>query len=281
MKHLGICRERDVTFLKKQAKLVRIEILKMLALAGSGHTGGSLSAADIVTVLYFSKMRHRPDEPNWKERDRFILSKGHAAPLLYAVLAMTGYFNISMLKTLRKLGSPLQGHPCSRVLPGVEISTGSLGQGLSVSNGIAIGMKIDNLSSRVYCLLGDGETQEGQVWEAAMTAAHYRLDNLCAIVDLNGLQIDGPVSKVKGIEPVAPKWSAFGWHVIEIDGHNMEEILNGLDEAEKVKEKPTMIIAHTIKGKGVSFFEGKVEYHGMAPTHEELEKALKELGKSG
>lgn len=281
MKHLGICRERDVTFLKKQAKLVRIEILKMLALAGSGHTGGSLSAADIVTVLYFSKMRHRPDEPNWKERDRFILSKGHAAPLLYAVLAMTGYFNISMLKTLRKLGSPLQGHPCSRVLPGVEISTGSLGQGLSVSNGIAIGMKIDNLSSRVYCLLGDGETQEGQVWEAAMTAAHYRLDNLCAIIDLNGLQIDGPVSKVKGIEPVASKWSAFGWHVIEIDGHNMEEILNGLDEAEKVKEKPTMIIAHTIKGKGVSFFEGKVEYHGMAPTHEELEKALKELGKSG
>ena len=281
MKHLGICRERDVTFLKKQAKLVRIEILKMLALAGSGHTGGSLSAADIVTVLYFSKMRHRPDEPNWKERDRFILSKGHAAPLLYAVLAMTGYFNISMLKTLRKLGSPLQGHPCSRVLPGVEISTGSLGQGLSVSNGIAIGMKIDNLSSRVYCLLGDGETQEGQVWEAAMTAAHYRLDNLCAIIDLNGLQIDGPVSKVKGIEPVAPKWSAFGWHVIEIDGHSMEEILNGLDEAEKVKEKPTMIIAHTIKGKGVSFFEGKVEYHGMAPTHEELEKALKELGKSG
>ena len=281
MKHLGICRERDVTFLKKQAKLVRMEILKMLALAGSGHTGGSLSAADIVTVLYFSKMRHRPDEPNWKERDRFILSKGHAAPLLYAVLAMTGYFNISMLKTLRKLGSPLQGHPCSRVLPGVEISTGSLGQGLSVSNGIAIGMKIDNLSSRVYCLLGDGETQEGQVWEAAMTAAHYRLDNLCAIVDLNGLQIDGPVSKVKGIEPVAPKWSAFGWHVIEIDGHSMEEILNGLDEAEKVKEKPTMIIAHTIKGKGVSFFEGKVEYHGMAPTHEELEKALKELGKSG
>ncbi len=281
MKHLGSCREKDVTFLKKQAKLVRMEILKMLALAGSGHTGGSLSAADIVTVLYFSKMRHRPDEPNWKERDRFILSKGHAAPLLYAVLAMTGYFNISMLKTLRKLGSPLQGHPCSRVLPGIEISTGSLGQGLSVSNGIAIGMKIDNLSSRVYCLLGDGETQEGQVWEAAMTAAHYRLDNLCAIVDLNGLQIDGPVSKVKGIEPVASKWGAFGWHVIEIDGHNMEEILNGFDEAEKVKEKPTMIIAHTIKGKGVSFFEGKVEYHGMAPTHEELEKALKELGKSG
>jgi transketolase len=277
MERTGISRVRDITFLKKQAKIVRIEILKMLALAGSGHTGGSLSAADIVTALYFSKMRYRPDEPNWKERDRFILSKGHAAPLLYAVLAMAGFFDISMLKTLRKLGSPLQGHPCSRVLPGVEISTGSLGQGLSISNGIAIGLKIDKLSSRVYCLLGDGEIQEGQVWEAAMTAAHYKLDNLCAIVDHNGLQIDGPVSKVKAIEPVASKWRAFGWHVIEVDGHNMEEVVNAFDEAEKKKEKPTMIIAHTVKGKGVSFFEGKVEYHGVAPTHEELEKALKEL----
>jgi transketolase len=277
MERTGISRVRDITFLKKQAKIVRIEILKMLALAGSGHTGGSLSAADIVTALYFSKMRYRPDEPNWKERDRFILSKGHAAPLLYAVLAMAGFFDISMLKTLRKLGSPLQGHPCSRVLPGIEISTGSLGQGLSISNGIAIGLKIDKLSSRVYCLLGDGEIQEGQVWEAAMTAAHYKLDNLCAIVDHNGLQIDGPVSKVKAIEPVASKWRAFGWHVIEVDGHNMEEVVNAFDEAEKKKEKPTMIIAHTVKGKGVSFFEGKVEYHGVAPTHEELEKALKEL----
>src|SRR4030065_1069057 len=237
MKHLGICRERDVTFLKKQAKLVRMEILKMLALAGSGHTGGSLSAADIVTVLYFSKMRHRPDEPGWGERDRFILSKGHAAPLLYAVLAMTGYFNISMLKTLRKLGSPLQGHACSRVLPGVEISTGSLGQGLSVSNGIAIGMKIDNLSSRVYCLLGDGETQEGQVWEAAMTAAHYRLDNLCAIIDLNGLQIDGHCSDVMSIEPIVNKWEAFGWPVIDNNGHDMKAILNAFNEAERVKSK--------------------------------------------
>lgn len=270
-------REKDITFLKKQAKLVRIEILKMLTLAGSGHTGGSLSAADIVTALYFLKMRHRPDEPGWRERDRFILSKGHAAPLLYAVLALAGYFDISVLKTLRKLGSPLQGHPCSRVLPGVEISTGSLGQGLSVSNGIAMGLKMDNLSSRVYCLLGDGEIQEGQVWEAAMTAAHYRLDNVCAIVDLNGLQIDGPVSKVKAIEPVTSKWSAFGWNVIDIDGHDMEEILYAFDEAETVKGRPSVIIAHTIKGKGVSFFEGKVEYHGLAPTPEELERALKEL----
>jgi transketolase len=274
-------KKRDIPFLRKQAKLVRVEILKMLTLAGSGHTGGSLSAADILTALYFSKMRYKPDEPGWKERDRFILSKGHAAPLLYAVLAMAGYFDRSVLKTLRKLGSPLQGHPCSRVLPGVEISTGSLGQGLSVSNGIAIGLKMDNLSSRVYCLLGDGEIQEGQVWEAAMTAAHYKLDNLCAIVDLNGLQIDGPVSKVKAIEPVASKWSAFGWNVIDIDGHDIKEILEALDEAETVKGRPSVILAHTIKGKGVSFFEGKVEYHGISPTPEELEKALEEMGVHG
>jgi transketolase len=274
-------KKRDIPFLRKQAKLVRVEILKMLTLAGSGHTGGSLSAADILTALYFSKMRYKPDEPGWKERDRFILSKGHAAPLLYAVLAMAGYFDRSVLKTLRKLGSPLQGHPCSRILPGVEISTGSLGQGLSVSNGIAISLKMDNLSSRVYCLLGDGEIQEGQVWEAAMTAAHYKLDNLCAIVDLNGLQIDGPVSKVKAIEPVASKWSAFGWNVIDIDGHDMNEILEALDEAETVKGRPSVILAHTIKGKGVSFFEGKVEYHGISPTPEELEKALEEMGVHG
>ncbi|MGB9716114.1 MAG: transketolase [Thermodesulfovibrionales bacterium] len=281
MEHSFSIGERDINLLEKQARLVRIEILKMLSIAGSGHTGGSLSAADIVTVLYFSKMRHRPQEPTWRERDRFILSKGHAAPLLYAVLAMTGYFDISILKTLRRFGSPLQGHPCSRLLPGVEISTGSLGQGLSVSNGIALGLKLDKLNSRVYCLLGDGEIQEGQVWEAAMTAAHYRLDNLCAIVDLNGLQIDGPVSQVKAIEPVSSKWLAFGWNVIEINGHNIQEILRSLDEAEKVKGKPTIIIAHTIKGKGVSFFEGKVEYHGIAPTQEELKKALRELGEDG
>jgi len=281
MEHPVSNRGGDIPFLKKQAKLVRMEILKMLTLAGSGHTGGSLSAADIVTALYFFKMRHRPDLPNWRERDRFILSKGHAAPLLYAVLAMTGYFDISLLKTLRKIGSPLQGHPCSRALPGVEISTGSLGQGLSVANGIAIGLKIDNLDSRVYCLLGDGEIQEGQVWEAAMTAAHYRLDNLCGIVDLNGLQIDGPVSNVKAIEPVAAKWRAFGWHVIEIDGHDMDAILDALDEAEGIKDKPGVILASTVKGRGVSFFQGKVEYHGLAPTQDELERALRELEAHG
>jgi transketolase len=269
----------DIDLLKGKARLLRIEILKMLTEAGSGHTGGSLSAADIVTALYFSKMRHDPANPQWKERDRFILSKGHAAPVLYAALALTGYFDKSLLKTLRKLGSPLQGHPCSWKLPGVEISTGSLGQGLSIANGIAMGLRMDGLSSRVYCLLGDGETQEGQVWEAAMTASHYRLDNLCAIIDNNGLQIDGHCCDVMHIEPLVKKWEAFGWHVIDINGHAMEAVLNALNEAETVKDKPTMIVARTIKGKGVSFFEGKVEYHGLAPTPQELEMALKELEK--
>jgi len=269
--------EKDIAVLREKAKTLRIEILKMLTEAGSGHTGGSLSAADIVTALYFYKMRHHPNDPKWIERDRFILSKGHAAPVLYAALALSGYFDKSLLRTLRKLGSPLQGHPCSRKLPGIEISTGSLGQGLSIANGIALGLKLDSLSSRVYCLLGDGEIQEGQVWEAAMTASHYNLDNLCAIIDNNGLQIDGHCCDVMCVEPIVDKWAAFGWHVLDINGHDMEAIVSALNEAETLKGKPTMIVARTVKGKGVSFFEGKVEYHGLAPTHEELEKALKEL----
>ena len=269
--------EKDIAVLREKAKTLRIEILKMLTEAGSGHTGGSLSAADIVTALYFYKMRHHPNDPKWIERDRFILSKGHAAPVLYAALALSGYFDKSLLSTLRKLGSPLQGHPCSRKLPGIEISTGSLGQGLSIANGIAMGLKLDKLSSRVYCLLGDGEIQEGQVWEAAMTASHYNLDNLCAIIDNNGLQIDGHCCDVMCVEPIVNKWAAFGWHVLDINGHDMEAIVSALNEAETLKGKPTMIVARTVKGKGVSFFEGKVEYHGLAPTHEELEKALKEL----
>ncbi len=272
-----IVAEPDIDALKDKARILRVEILKMLTIAKSGHTGGSLSAADIVTGLYFYKMRHNPKDPNWKERDRFILSKGHAAPVLYAALALSGYFEKGLLKTLRKLGSPLQGHPCSRKLPGVEISTGSLGQGLSIANGIAMGIKMDGVGSRVYCLLGDGEIQEGQVWEAAMTSAHYRLDNLCAIIDNNGLQIDGQCCDVMHIEPIVHKWQAFGWHVIDIDGHDMRAIVQALNKAETVKGKPTMIVARTIKGKGVSFFEGKVEYHGITPTSEELEIALKEL----
>jgi transketolase len=268
---------RDMNKLTEHAKELRREIIKMLTEAGSGHTGGSLSAADIVTALYFYKMRHRPEEPSWRERDRFILSKGHAAPVLYAALALTGYFDRELLKTLRKINSPLQGHPSSRSLKGVEVSTGSLGQGLSIANGIAMGLRLDSLNSRVYCLLGDGELQEGQVWEAAMTSAHYCLDNMCAIVDNNGLQIDGFCCDVMKIEPLTEKWKAFGWNVLDIDGHNMEQIAGALDEAEMMKGRPTVIVARTVKGKGVSFFEGRAEYHGMAPTREEQEKALKEL----
>lgn len=267
----------DIKFLKQKAKTLRIEILKMLTCAGSGHTGGSLSAADIVTALYFYKMKHNPKDPKWTERDRFILSKGHAAPLLYAALALSGYFDRSLLRTLRKIGSPLQGHPCSKMLPGVEISTGSLGQGLSIANGIAMGLKLDGFKSRVYCLLGDGEIQEGQVWEAAMTASHYKLDNLCAIIDNNELQIDGYCCDVMCIEPIVEKWESFGWHVIDINGHDMKTIIYALDKAETIKGKPTIIVARTVKGKGVSFFEGKAQYHGIAPNKEELEMALKEL----
>ena len=267
----------DIKKLENIAREVRINILKMLTAAGSGHTGGSLSAADVAVAIYFSKMRFNSKDPRWKERDRFILSKGHAVPLLYAILANAGYFSPEMLITLRKVDSPLQGHPCSETLQGIEISTGSLGQGLSVANGMALGLKLDKIPARVYCIMGDGEIQEGQIWEAAMTAAHYGLDNVCGVVDNNGLQIDGPVEKVMGIAPINAKWAAFGWHVIEIDGHNMKEILNALNEAENKKGKPTLIVAHTVKGKGVSFFENKVEYHGLAPTQDELDRAIKEL----
>lgn len=268
---------RDIKTLEEIAKRVRINILRMLTKAGSGHTGGSLSAVDVAVAIYFSRMDFNPADPFWKDRDRFILSKGHAAPLLYAVMAEAGYFPMEILDNLRQIESPLQGHPCCKSLPGVEVSTGSLGQGLSVANGMALGLRLDRNTARVYCILGDGELQEGQVWEAAMTSAHYRIDNLCAVVDNNGLQIDGYVKDVMNIEPLRDKWLSFGWYVIEIDGHNMQEILNALDEAEEIKGRPTVIIAHTIKGKGVSIFEGKAEYHGVAPSAEELEKALKEL----
>jgi transketolase len=267
----------DVEELKKIAKSVRIRILHMLTTAGSGHTGGSLSAADVAVAIYFSKMKFNPKDPSWKDRDRFILSKGHAAPLQYSIMAEAGYFPEDTTQSLRTTESPLQGHPCCKRLPGIEVSTGSLGQGLSVANGMALGLRLDKNPARVYCIMGDGEIQEGQIWEAAMTAAHYKIDNLCAVVDCNGLQIDGPVAKVMNIEPVVDKWEAFGWNVIDIDGHNMEQIVGALDEAEGIKGKPTVIIANTTKGKGVSFFENKVEYHGVAPSLEELEKAVKEI----
>ena len=266
-----------VKFLKEKAKVIRRHIVKMLGEAGSGHPGGSLSAADIVAVLYFDVMNIRPDDPHWPERDRFVLSKGHAAPVLYAALAERGYFDVSELSTLRKFKSRLQGHPDMKKLPGVEMSTGSLGQGLSVANGMALAAKIDNKKFRVYVLIGDGEIQEGQIWEAAMAAAYYKLDNVTAFLDYNGLQIDGCTKDVMCIEPVADKWIAFGWNVIEIDGNDIEQVLNAIEDAKKVSGKPTMIIAKTIKGKGVSYMENNPDWHGKAPKAEEVEKALEEL----
>jgi transketolase len=265
-------RELNVT-----ACRIRTDIVEMLNAAGSGHTGGSLSAADIVTALYFHKMKHDPQNPSWDGRDRFILSKGHAAPVLYAALARSGYFPVEELKTLRKLGSRLQGHPDSKSLPGVEVSTGSLGQGLSIACGLALAGRLDKKDWRVYALLGDGELQEGMVWEAAMTAAHYKLSNLTAIVDNNGLQIDGRCSDVMCVDPISDKFRSFGWDVIDIDGHDMTAIIDALDRAESHKLGPTAIVARTIKGKGCTLFEGKVEYHGTPPSDEELKIAVEQF----
>jgi len=255
---------------------LRKDIIQMICAAASGHPGGSLSAADILTVLYFYKLHHKPQEPGWPDRDRFVMSKGHAAPVLYAALAEAGYFPKSYLKTLRQLGSSLQGHIDMLALPGIEMSTGSLGQGLSAANGMALAGKLDNKAYRVYCLLGDGECQEGQVWEAAMTAGHRKLDNLTAIIDNNKYQIDGAVAEIKGIEPIADKFKAFGWNTIKCNGHDIKALISALEEAEKVKGRPSMIIADTIKGKGVPFMEAKpTDFHGKAPTKEEEAEALK------
>ena len=266
-----------VGLLKNKAKQIRRDILEMTTEAGSGHPGGSMSATDIIVTLFFHKMRHNPKKPDWADRDRFVVSKGHACPALYACLARSGYFPVSILKTLRKLGSCLQGHPERHKCKGIEASTGPLGQGLSFANGIALAGKLDKRDYKVYVMLGDGEVQEGNIWEAAMSAAHYKLDNVCAILDHNRLQIDGFLEDVMNIEPIADKFKAFGWHVIEIDGHNFEEIINALNEADNVKGKPIMIVANTIKSKGISFMENKVEWHGKALSKEELPKALAEL----
>jgi len=262
------------------ARHLRVEILKMLNTARSGHTGGSLSAIDVMTVLYFHKMRHDPSNPAWDDRDRFVLSKGHAAPALYACLAEAGYFSRDDLKTLRRLGSHLQGHPDMNKTPGVEVCTGSLGQGISQAVGLALAARLEQRSSRIYTLLGDGELQEGQVWEAAMAAAHFGLDNLCAIIDANALQIDGEVAKVMNVAPIGPKFLAFNWHVLEVDGHDIQAICRALDDAEKTPGQPTLIIARTVKGKGVPFFEHKASYHGVPPSDEELGQALEHLGHS-
>ena len=262
--------------LKSAALQMRRDILSTIAAAGSGHPGGSLSAVELLTSLYYTELRHDPSNPGWPDRDKFILSKAHACPVLYVVLAHCGYFPKEELSTFRKINSRLQGH-AHTMTPGVEMSGGSLGQGLSFAVGTAIAGKLDGRSSRVFAMLGDGECDEGQVWEAAMSASHYRLDNLVAIVDRNGIQNDRFTSEVMNLEPLPDKWRSFGWHVIEIDGHSFPEVLNALDEARSIKDKPTVIIAATVKGKGVSFMENNPDFHGKAPSAEQLEQAFKEL----
>lgn len=268
--------EKQIKALEAKAKEIRRLIVQMITRAGSGHPGGSLSATDLITVLFFKVLNHNPKDPHWPERDRFHMSKGHCAPLWYSVLAESGYFLKEKLMTLRQLGSSLQGHPDRRT-PGVEVASGSLGQGLSVALGMSLAGKVDKKDYRVYCLMGDGEIQEGNIWEAAMASAHYKCDNLCGILDYNGFQIDGKTCVIMDLEPVADKWKAFGWHAIAINGHNINEILSAYDEARETKGKPSIIIAHTVKGKGVSFMENVCDFHGRAPTKEEAEKALKEL----
>lgn len=263
-------------FLQLKANEMRKLIIKMLAIAASGHPGGSLSSTEIITCLFFEVMKIDPKNPKWEDRDRFHLSKGHCCPALYAALATLGYFPLEELWKLRKTGALLQGHP-DRKTPGIEVGSGSLGQGLSVSVGMALAGKLDKKDWRVYCLMGDGEQQEGNIWEAAMAGAHYKLDNLCGIIDYNRFQIDGRTEEVMNLEPLVNKWEAFGWHVIQCDGHNVTELLESFSQAKAMKFKPTVIIAHTVKGKGVSFMEHVVDFHGRAPTEKERDIALEEL----
>jgi transketolase len=263
--------------LKEMARKLRRHVITMTATAGSGHPGGSLSAADIITALYFRVLHHSPKNPQWSDRDRFILSKGHAAPILYAALAETGYFPVPELATLRKLDSRLQGHADRKFTPGVEMSAGSLGMGLSFAIGVALAARLDSKTYWTYVLLSDGECEEGQTWEAALSAAQFKLDNLTAIVDCNGMQLSGWTRDIMNLEPFTRKWQAFGWHTIDIDGHDFDQILSACQRAGKIKGKPTVIIARTIKGKGVSFMENNAAFHGKAPTREEAERALKEL----
>jgi len=259
------------------ARQIRKEIIRMLGAAGSGHPGGSLSAADIVTALYFHLMRHDPKDPHWEDRDRFVLSKGHGVPVQYAAMAMSGYFPKEQLATLRKLGSPLQGHPDQRHLAALEASTGSLGQGLSIATGIALAGMLDKKGHWTYVLMSDGEIEEGQTWEAIQFAGFHRLDHLIAIVDYNGFQLDGAVKQISDLDPLADKWKAFHWHVQEIDGHSIPEIVRAIEQAKAAPGKPHVIIARTTKGKGVSFMEGNNYFHGVTPTADETAAALAEL----
>lgn len=270
-------KKEELLELSLKANAVRKHIIEMVYNAGSGHPGGSLSATDILVALYFHIMRYDPENPKWEDRDRFVLSKGHAAPALYAVLAEKGVFPVEELLTLRKIGSRLQGHPDMRKLPGIEASTGSLGQGLSIACGMALAARLDRKLYNVYAMVGDGEIEEGQIWEAAMFAAHNKLDNLIVFLDRNGLQIDGRTEEVMSINPVVDKWRAFGWEVREINGHDFKEIIDAVEWAKEIKGKPAMIIAHTIKGKGVSYMEGSVHFHGKPPNDEEYRIAIKEL----
>ena len=272
---------KDINKLEKIANNIRIGIIEQVYNAQSGHPGGSLSATDILTVLYFNQMNIDENKPSAQERDRFILSKGHCSPALYATLAEKGYFPKEKLSTFRKFGGELQGHPDMKNIRGVDMSTGSLGQGLSAAVGMAIASKMDSAGCRVYCLLGDGEIDEGQIWEATMTASKYKLDNLCIILDNNGLQIDGKIEEVAGLTNIEGKFSNFGLKVINVDGHNIPNLIDAFDTAKQTKGVPTIIIAKTIKGKGVSFMEGKAEWHGKAPKQEEYEKAIEELRRGG
>lgn len=263
--------------LKALSRELRVDIIRMLVEAGSGHPGGSLSCIDLLTTLFFHKMRHRPKEPQWADRDRLVLSKGHCVPALYAVLAKAGYFPREELLTLRKLNSRLQGHPDRYRFPVLESSTGSLGQGLSLALGMALASKVDRRSNRVYCVISDGECQAGQIWEASMAAPKFQLDNLCVLLDYNKIQLSGAIKDIMNVEPLLQKWQAFNWNAVEIDGHDFPAIIRALDDAERVKGKPTLILCHTIKGKGVSFMEGKWEWHGKAPNKDEGQKAIDEI----
>lgn len=261
--------------LKEIARELRKDVIEMIYAAGSGHPGGSLSAADIITALFFDVMNYDAKNPKVEERDRFILSKGHAAPILYAALAKAGYFDRSLLMSLRKLGSPLQGHPDSKKLAGIEAATGSLGHGIGNAVGMALALKLNRIDARIFCLLGDGEAEEGSVWESMMAASHFALDNLIVIIDNNGLQIDGPVKEVMNIAPLEDKLKSFGLQTVSIDGHNFEQILRALNT--RPKGRPLGIVAHTVKGKGVSFMENNVGFHGKAPNDGEYKQAIKEL----
>ncbi|HEV3475706.1 MAG TPA: transketolase [Actinomycetota bacterium] len=279
--HAATDRQALADRLREIARQLRITDIEMITAAGSGHPGGTLSAADMIAALFFHKLRLRPTEPSWADRDRFILSKGHCIPIVYAAMAKAGFFPEEELKTLRKLGSALQGHPDRVRLPGIEASTGSLGQGLSIAVGMAMAGKMDQAAWRVFCMVGDGESQSGQIWEAAMFAGRHGLDNLCAILDYNQVQQTAKVAEILDEEPVVAKWRSFNWHVREIDGHDMDQILDALDEAELVNGRPTVIVSHTVKGKGVSWMELDPAWHGKAPKPEEAERALAELRAEG